>query len=99
VCCGRVRCLGDHRRTGAPALPAAAMLETIAATAPHDVAFSLADIRFDALLPIERTVPLFTEVEGARFSLQAAQEGSDEWQAIASAAVATDKRESRPDVS
>jgi acyl transferase domain-containing protein/acyl carrier protein len=85
----RVRWLADHRVAGMPTLPAAAMLEAFAASAPREHPVAIEDIAFHALLPLDVPTSLHTQIGEGRALLHAAPHGSDEWQLIASAALGT----------
>ncbi|MCC6135726.1 MAG: SDR family NAD(P)-dependent oxidoreductase [Gammaproteobacteria bacterium] len=75
--------LADHAVGGDPVLPAAALLEMIAATVPADVPLTLENIQFRALLRLDEPKLLQTERDEAGFAIHASPVASDDWSRVA----------------
>ncbi|CAN5134442.1 hypothetical protein BH11PSE11_BH11PSE11_04980 [soil metagenome] len=85
----RLPWLAEHRVAGAATLPAAAMLEIMAATGPRDKAFAVEQIEFIALLDLSAAMLLQTEVDVTLIELHATAATADNWRPIASGSIVT----------
>jgi acyl transferase domain-containing protein/NAD(P)-dependent dehydrogenase (short-subunit alcohol dehydrogenase family)/acyl carrier protein/SAM-dependent methyltransferase len=74
--------LADHRVGGEPVLPAAAMLEIVAATMPRNRSLTLQAVRFQTLLPLRPTPWILTQRQGEDLVLHATAEAADDWSQI-----------------
>ena len=75
--------LADHAVGGEPVLPAAALLEMVAATAPADAPLVLEHIHFRELLRLDEARLMQTEQDEAGFAIYASPVATDDWSQVA----------------
>jgi acyl transferase domain-containing protein/D-arabinose 1-dehydrogenase-like Zn-dependent alcohol dehydrogenase/acyl carrier protein len=74
--------LADHQVSGEPVLPAAALLEMVAATAPADAPLILENIQFRALLRLDELKLTLVERDEAGFAIHASPVANDDWSRV-----------------